>query len=332
MRFNASQVVAGQIDASIINVFNLNADHIKTGTIDASKINVMNISADNIVTGTLSANFIKGGQIDAAQINVININVNALVGNTADFGGVHIDPEKIVLTTTDPLNPKASSTLTLIGGSVTFSNTTSNIDKTRLNNYGLDIHRSGTKENAVWYRDGISGGAFWNEKSPYVAGQPGIVIGDGDDNNGYYMTWGISAMQNPQYNDGPIPLMLWAGAGVGKIYSVGGPVWEQYGGWILPDNMRFSTWDRTPSMFWFDDTTKFLLESHEITINQHLQGGGITTMKIGNYVLNGNNAWIGWTDGGSQAGFGVDGTGDVWIMVKGQMHSMYALINKVGGV
>ena len=327
MRFNASQVVAGQIDASIINVFNLNADHIKTGTIDASKINVMNISADNIVTGTLSANFIKGGQIDAAQINVININVNALVGNTADFGGVHIDPEKIVLATADPLNPAQNSSLTLMGGSMIFSNSTSNIDKTMFNNYGLNLHRRGTAVNSIFYSVGAYGGGFYPEKAPYNS-SPGIIIGDGVENKAENMTWGLSVMQGT----GAAPQLIWAGANSGKITSLGGPSWDNPEGWIIPENLRFSTWDHTASVIWLDDTTRFRLESQEIVINQHLQGGGTSTMKIGNYVLGGNNAWVGWTDGGSQAGFGVDGTGDVWIMIKGQFHSMYALINKVGGV
>lgn len=315
------------IKTAWVAVNGLGDGHGLYGAIDGNQLAIENISASNITTGHLSANFIRGGQIDAFQINVININVNTLVGNTADFGGVHIDPEKIVLATADPVNPAQNSSLTLMGGSMIFSNSTSNIDKTMFNNYGLNLHRRGTAVNSIFYSVGVYGGGFYPEKAPYNS-SPGIIIGDGVDNKAENMTWGLSIIQGT----GAAPQLIWAGANSGKITSLGGPSWDNPQGWIIPENLRFSTWDHTASVIWLDDTTRFRLESQEIVINQHLQGGGISTMKIGNYVLGGNNAWVGWTDGGSQAGFGVDGSGDVWIMIKGQFHSMYALINKVGGV
>lgn len=55
---NADHIIAGTIDASVVNVTNLNADEINTGTLDASTITVTNLDADSINTGSLDADFI----------------------------------------------------------------------------------------------------------------------------------------------------------------------------------------------------------------------------------------------------------------------------------
>jgi len=54
-------------------IASLSADYILAGTIDASVINVENLDASNITTGTLSANRIAAGSIAASKLSVSDL-------------------------------------------------------------------------------------------------------------------------------------------------------------------------------------------------------------------------------------------------------------------
>lgn len=89
---NATNITAGTIDASQVNVTNLNADNITSGsinadrisggTIDASEITVTNLSASSITSGSMSADRISGGVIDASDISGVNISGTNISGST----------------------------------------------------------------------------------------------------------------------------------------------------------------------------------------------------------------------------------------------------------
>ncbi|MCS9997119.1 hypothetical protein EFL81_09880 [Weissella confusa] len=184
------------------------------------------------------------------------------------------------------------------------------------------------KEGSVMTMGGNTDG-FSVEKSPYGLNVEGIEIGDP---NGAYkaenMAFGISMAQST----GVAPQLIWAGSATGKVIASNGKTWDNPAGWIIPDNIRFSTWDSSASQILFDSTTKMVINSQRIEISQQRASDhGWSTMMVGlKYVGRDRQNWIGFTDGSGGAGVGFDGTQDVWIVIKGLAYSMYDLFGRVG--
>ncbi|WP_259708944.1 pyocin knob domain-containing protein, partial [Weissella confusa] len=184
------------------------------------------------------------------------------------------------------------------------------------------------KESSVMTMGGNTDG-FSVEKSPYGLNVEGIEIGDP---NGAYkaenMAFGISMAQST----GVAPQLIWAGSATGKVIASNGKTWDNPAGWIIPDNIRFSTWDSSASQILFDSTTKMVINSQRIEISQQRASDhGWSTMMVGlKYVGRDRQNWIGFTDGSGGAGVGFDGTQDVWIVIKGLAYSMYDLFGRVG--
>jgi hypothetical protein len=91
INLNASSIVTGTLDASLVNVINLNANNIISGQIDANLINVINLNANNIRTGTLDAIDITGvnitgSLIDGTKITSKNSDLNYTTETIIDNG------------------------------------------------------------------------------------------------------------------------------------------------------------------------------------------------------------------------------------------------------
>lgn len=79
------------------NVYGLNADAVVAGTIDASLINVINLNASNITTGTLNADLITSGKIQSKN------------------GGVYFDLDNNALAVEELLSSKYPDTYMILG-------------------------------------------------------------------------------------------------------------------------------------------------------------------------------------------------------------------------
>lgn len=290
------------------------ASRLQIGTIDASKINVMNLSASNIVTGNLSANFLKGGQIDASQINVINVNAQNLIGRNAEFFRANFED-----TYGNSVEIKANSVnfkfQTGTSGQQIYS-TVDNAGFSITSNIDLPSGIIGEVTNF-----GVKTSGFEIEKNIYHINHSGITIGDGVNYRAENMAWGISVKQS----NGSAPQLIWAGANVGNVKSTY-RTWENPQGWIMPDNIRFSTWDTTASRVWFDNTVKVDMQASEFNL-VHFSDSGTYAHKWQGKIN--NMQAIGMLGGNNQAGWSVT-VDDTWLWVHGQPYSVYQILSKVG--
>lgn len=290
------------------------ASRLQIGTIDASKINVLNLSASNIIAGKMSANFLEGGQIDGNQINVININAQNLIGRNAEFFRANFEDAY-------------GNSVAIDSNSVNFKFQLSGVDRqiyNRINQAGFSITSnmdlsSGIIGEVVNF--GIKTSGFTTEKTIYHLNNPGITIGDGIHYRAENMAWGIGVMQG----NGAAPQLIWAGANVGKVGSTY-KTWENPQGWILPDNIRFSTWDTTASRVWFDNTVKVDMQASEFNL-VHFSDSGTYAHKWQGKIN--NMKAIGMLSGNNQAGWSVT-VDDTWLWVHGQPYSVYQILSKVG--
>ena len=149
----------------------------------------------------------------------------------------------------------------------------------------------------------------------------GIAIGAGKYNPADAMAFGISMNQRA----GSAPQLVWAGSETGRIVT---PyrVWENPAGWIMPDNIRFSTWDDTASTVWFDNTVNVNIQAADFRIT-HFNDNGVYAHKWQGTIN--NSPAIGMTTGDKQAGWSVTGD-DTWLWVHGHPYSVYQILSKVG--
>jgi phage minor structural protein len=88
INLNASSIVTGTLDASLVNVINLNANNIISGTIDANMINATTLSAITANLGTINAGTINGVQVNSANIAItedIKVGKNIYLGDMTTF-------------------------------------------------------------------------------------------------------------------------------------------------------------------------------------------------------------------------------------------------------
>lgn len=300
------------------------ASRLQIGTIDANKINVMNLSANNIVTGTLSADFLKGGQIDASQINVINMNAKNIVGQNAQFvktswedaydNSITIDPTAITLYTAK--GKPQEQTLTIGNGTIRFHYNNSAYDYTYISNGALSMFKNG--QNLMRVGVGAYGFSLPDRPTQDVTG---IAIGAGTYNPADTMAFGISMHQDV----GNAPQLVWAGHQAGRI-ATSYRTWENPQGWIVPENIRFSTWDASASTVWFDNTVNVNMQAADFRIS-HFDDNGTYAHKWQGKIN--DSGAIGMTSGQNQSGWAVT-VDDTWLFVHGRPYSVYQILSKVG--
>lgn len=300
------------------------ASRLQIGTIDASKINVMNVSASNITTGNLSANFLKGGQIDASQINVININAQNIIGKNAQFvktswddaydNSISIDPTAITLYTAKGNSNEQD--LTIGNGTIRFHYKASAYDYTYISNGAISMFKNGN--NLMRVGVGAYGFALPDHPNQDVTG---IAIGSGKYNPANEMAFGISMDQD----SGNAPQLVWAGWKAGRI-TTPYRTWNNPAGWIMPENIRFSTWDESASSVWFDNTVNVTMQAADFRIT-HFNRDDVYAHKWQGEINNG--LAIGMTTGDNKNGWAVTGN-DTWLFVNGRPYSVYQILSKVG--
>lgn len=309
------------------------ANRLQVGQIDASKINVSNISADNIVTGTLSANFISGGQLDFSQINGININGKNIIGENAAFvkasfdsaySNVVIDTSNISLSS---LNGSDVITNLQIGNKgivMKMPGISSFLTSTDIDTTGMHFRHSSSSAMGTYASFGLLGDGFTVGNSPTGGAPVGITIGDGSINKAEGMAFGINVRQGY----GSAPQMIWAGFNSGSVSSTY-RTWDNPAGWIIPENILFSTWDNTPSIVKFDDTINFYNYAPTQVYGGSFSEGKRWLQTFGKDISTGSR-WFGFMNGQGEAGFGVDSTADVLFFVKGRVYSLYTMLGKLG--
>lgn len=306
------------------------ASRLQIGTIDAAKINVMNISADDIVTGTLSANFIKGGQLDFSQINGININAQNIIGENAAFvkasfdsaySNVVIDTSNISLSSLDGSTVIADLQIGNKGIVIKMPGISSFLDSTIINSNGMSFQHNGGSYSTV----GVMDAGFTLEHNKLGGASMSIRIGDGVNNMANDMAFAISAAQN----NGTSPQLIWAGSEVGKV-STKYRTWNNPYGFIIADNIKFSTWDNTASKVEVDDTVTFYNYAPTQVYGQRFSDGTTRDVRLGGKDISSGGKWFGFLNGSGNAGFGIDQTDDVWFFVKGVPYSLFTMLGKLG--
>jgi len=96
--FTADLMIAGTLDAGIVNVINLIADNIVSGTINANIINLINLNASNINVGTLNGSIVNVTNLNASNMNVgtlngNNVNIDNLTANNIHAGTLTVDAQ-----------------------------------------------------------------------------------------------------------------------------------------------------------------------------------------------------------------------------------------------
>lgn len=309
------------------------ASRLQVGTIDAAKINVLNLSADNIVTGNLSANFIKGGQLDFAQINGININGKNIIGENAAFvkasfdsaySNVVIDTSNISLSSIDGAATITNLQIGNKGIVIKMPGISSFLTSTIIDTTGMHFHHDTSSKSGTYASFGLLGDGFTVGNSPTGGAPVGITIGDGDVNAAQGMAFGINVRQSW----GSAPQMIWAGNNAGSISSTY-RTWRNPAGWIIPENILFSTWDKTASVIEFDDTVNFYNYA-PVQVHGGRFAEGTRSMRWYGKDTSSGAKWFGLMNGQATAGFGIDNTEDVLFFVKGRVYSLYTMLGKLG--
>lgn len=282
------------------------------------------VARDSMNPQRILENFYKNGELDANRINVININAMNIIGKNAEFvktswedafdNSITIEPTAITLYTAK--GKSNEQTLTIGNGTIQFHYKASAYDYTYISNGAISMFKNG--QNLMRVGAGSYGFSLPDHPTQDVTG---IAVGAGKYNSANTMAFGISM---DQYN-GNAPQLVWAGSEAGRI-TTPYRTWENPQGWIMPDNIRFSTWDTTASRVWFDNTIKVDMQASEFNLVHFSDTGTYAHKWQGN--INNMKA-IGMLGGNNQAGWAVT-VDDTWLWVHGRPYSVYQILSKVG--
>ncbi|WP_338753120.1 hypothetical protein [Leuconostoc mesenteroides] len=294
-------------------------------------------------TAWIQSAMIANGAIGSAQIGdatitsakIAQLDVAKLTGNTTSFiksnwdsayGNVTIDPDKISLESYSGSNLVTQLDIGNLGIVIKMPGVASFLDSTVINAAGMSFQHSGGSYATV----GVMDAGFTLEHNQLGGSPMSIRIGDGGTPNGGTnsandMAFAISAAQD----NGTAPQLIWAGSRVGKVSSQY-RTWDNPQGFILADSIKFSTWDNTPSKVEIDDTVNFYNYAPKQVYGQRFSDGTERTLHLGGKDFSTSAKWFGFLDGGDQAGFGTDNTGDVIFFMKGKTYSLYTMLGKLG--
>lgn len=299
--------------------------------------NVTIDSPSTQITGTawINSAMIQNGSIVNANIadaaitsaKIAQLDVAKLTGNTTSFiksnwssayGNVSITPTNITLQSYTGDTLMSEFSVGDLGMTVKMPGISSFLDSTIINANGLSFQHSGGSYATV----GVMDAGFTLERNPSGGAPMSIKIGDGVHNIANDMAFAITAAQN----NGTSPQLIWAGADVGKI-STKYRTWNNPQGFIIADNIKFSTWDNTASRVEFDDTVNFYNYAPVQVYGQRFSDGTTRALHLSGKEYGAK--WFGFLSGGDQAGFGTDNTGDVQFFMKGKRYSLYAMLDRL---
>lgn len=302
---DGNTTVTGDFYAKGGNFKNLNASNLTVGTLNGNQVNITNVNAANI-TGEIT-NFIKSNW-DSAYANVT------------------IDPDKISLESYSGSDLVTQLDIGNLGIVIKMPGVNSFLDSTVINANGISFQHGGGSYATV----GVMDAGFTLEHNQLGGSPMSIRIGDGGTPNGGTnsandMAFAISAAQD----NGTAPQLIWAGSRVGKVSSQY-RTWNNPQGFIVADNIKFSTWDNTASKVEIDDTVNFYNYAPIQVNGMRFSDGTTRSLHLGGKDFSTGAKWFGFLDGGDQAGFGTDNTHDVIFFMGGQTYSLYTMLGKLG--
>lgn len=305
--------------------------------------NVTIDSPSTQITGTawINSAMIQNGSITNANIadaaitsaKIAQLDVAKLTGDTTSFiksnwasayGNVSITPTNITLQSYSGTSLMTELDIGNLGMTIKMPGISSFLDSTIINANGMSFQHSGGSYATV----GVMDAGFTLEHNQLGGSPMSIRIGDGGaskggKNSANDMAFAISAAQD----NGTAPQLIWAGSRVGKVSSRY-RTWNNPQGFILADNIKFSTWDDTASKVEIDDTVNFYNYAPIQVYGQRFTDGTTRTLHLGGKDYGAK--WFGFLDGGDQAGFGTDNTNDVIFFMKGKTYSLYTMLGKLG--
>lgn len=280
--------------------------------------NAINLDGNTNVTGDFYA---KGGSF--TNINIANVsgsNPDLIKSNfDSAYGNVSITPTNITLQSYNGTSLMTELAIGSMGISIKMPGVPSFLDSTLINANGMSFQHN----NGSYATVGVMDAGFTPDNNIYGGSPMSIRIGDGVHNTANEMTFAISAAQD----NGTSPQLIWAGSRVGKI-TTKYRTWNNPAGFILADNIKFSTWDDTASRVEIDDTVNFYNYAPVQVYGQRFTDGTTRTLHLGGKDYGAK--WFGFLDGGDQAGFGTDNTYDVIFFMKGKRYSLYTMLDKLG--
>ncbi|WP_273711252.1 hypothetical protein, partial [Leuconostoc mesenteroides] len=288
-------------------------------------------------TAWINSAMIANGAIGSAQIGdatitsakIAQLDVAKLTGDVTSFvksywnsayGNVTITPEKVSLQSYSGSNLVTQMDIGNMGISIKMPGISSFLDSTLINANGMSFQHN----NGSYATVGVMDSGFSLENNVYGGSPMSIRIGDGVNNTAENMAFAITASQN----SGTSPQLIWAGAKVGKI-TTPYRTWDNPHGFILADDIKFSTWDDTPSTVIFDETVNYQNWSPNQSYGYIDSTGTKRWFKVAGYNLSGTNRVVGIYGGNGKNGVGVDQTEDVWFSVKGKNYSLFTMLAKL---
>lgn len=307
--------------------------------------NVTIDSPSTQITGTawINSAMIGNGSIANANIadaaitsaKIAQLDVAKLTGDTTSFiksnwssayGNVSITPTNITLQSYSGTSLMTELDIGNLGMTIKMPGISSFLDSTIINANGMSFQHSGGSYATV----GVMDAGFTLENNQLGGSPMSIRIGDGGTSKGGKnsandMAFAISAAQD----NGTAPQLIWAGSRVGKVSSQY-RTWDNPQGFILADNIKFSTWDNTASRVEIDDTVNFYNYAPTQVYGQRFTDGTTRTLHLSGKEVSSGAKWFGFLGGGDQAGFGTDNTNDVIFFMKGKTYSLYTMLGKLG--
>ncbi len=278
---------------------------------------------------TLDGNTKVNGDFYSLGGNFTNINIAnvsgynpSLIKSNFDsaYGNVSITPTNITLQSRTGTTLMTELSIGNMGISIKMPGVPSFLDSTLINASGMSFQHNGGSYATV----GVTDAGFTLEHNNLGGAPVAIRIGDGVHNDAADMAFAITSAQN----SGASPQLIWAGYNVGKI-STKFRTWDNPAGFILADNIKFSTWDNTASRVEIDDTINFYNYAPVQVYAQRFSDGTTRSLHLGGKETSFRSKWFGFLDGGDQAGFGTDNTGDVMFFMKGKVYSLYAMLDRL---
>ncbi|WP_273750149.1 hypothetical protein, partial [Leuconostoc mesenteroides] len=289
--------------------------------------NAFTVGQANIANGAIGTAQIGDASITSAKI--IDLDVARLTGNTTQFiksnwdsaySNVSIDPDSILLNAKSGSTTLTSVSIGSLGMKIEMPGTASFLSDTMINSGGIAFHHAG----GTYGSFGMLGNGFTTQYSPTGGAPLGITVGDGRNNDAANMAFGISVSQYA----GQAPQLIWAGANTGKVSS-SYRTWDNPAGFIIADNIKFSTWDNTASIVEFDSTITYRNWAPDQTYG-YIDGNGTKRwFKVSGYTLNKTNKLVGIFGGDGANGIAFDQTGDVWFSNKGNSYSLHDMLAKL---
>ncbi|ORI39635.1 hypothetical protein [Leuconostoc mesenteroides] len=316
-----SGIVGNTSQMSLISK-NVTIDSPNTQIKGKAWINSAMIQKGSIVSANIAEATITSANIATLDVVKLTGDVTSFVKSywNSAYGNVTITPDKVSLQSYSGSSLLSQMDISNTGIFMKMPSVSSFLDSTLINENGMSFQHN----NGSYATMGVMDSGFSLENNVYGGSPMSIRIGDGVHNTADNMAFAITASQSY----GTSPQLIWAGYKVGKI-TTAYKTWDNPHGFIVADDIKFSTWDNTASTVIFDETINYQNWSPNQSYGYIDNTGTRRWFKVAGYDLSSNNRVVGIYGGGGRNGVGVDQTDDVWFSVKGKNYSLFAMLIKL---